>query len=162
MNCQNIFSVKTHRVIPHGRLWTLSLLHLKVYSMWEYKTPFIRKNISILPLTHYTCILWAEIFPIYYLTYLKSCSKPKWYNHVSVQLGPHIKYGHDEWNHQQLQCLKKTKLPWLSQQHKKLKEVGGAVSEVVCKHGTSLKSFQIAPDCFPIRALDLFKNYWES
>ena len=35
--------------------------------------------------------------------YLKSCSKPKWYNHVSVQLGPDIKYGHDQRNHQQLQ-----------------------------------------------------------
>lgn len=109
MNCQDIFSVETHWVTPHGRLWrNLSLLHLKEYSaMWEYGTPLIRENIYILPLTHYTCTLQAEIFPISCLTYLKSCSKPKWYNHVSVQLGPHIKYWHDERNHQQLQCLKK-------------------------------------------------------
>lgn len=127
INCQDIFSGETHWVIPHGRLWR-TLLHLKECSaMWEYRTPLVRENIYILPLTHYTCTLWTEFFPISCLTYLKSCSKPKWYNHVSVQLGPHIKYWHDEWNHQQLQCLKKKKLPSLSQKHKKLKRVGGAM-----------------------------------
>lgn len=43
-----------------------------------------------------------EIFPTR-LKYLKSGSKPKWYNHISVQLGPDIKYWHDQRNHQQLQ-----------------------------------------------------------
>lgn len=43
-----------------------------------------------------------------FVPYLKSCPKPKWYNHVSVQLGPHIKNWHDERNHQQLQ-YKETK-----------------------------------------------------
>lgn len=43
-----------------------------------------------------------EIFPTTW-KYLKSCPKPKWYNHVSVQLGPDIEYWHDQRNHQQLQ-----------------------------------------------------------
>ena len=42
------------------------------------------------------------------LEYLKSCSKPKWHNHVSIQLGPDIKYWHDQRNHQQLQQKKWT------------------------------------------------------
>lgn len=54
--------------------------------------------------------LWAEeqdFFPTR-LEYLKSCSKPKWHNHVSIQLGPDIKHWHDQRNHQQLQQKKQT------------------------------------------------------
>lgn len=47
------------------------------------------------------------IFPTR-LEYLKSCSKPKWHNHVSIQLRPDIKYWHDQRNHQQLQQKKWT------------------------------------------------------
>ena len=47
------------------------------------------------------------IFPTR-LEYLKSCSKPKWHNHVSIQLGPDIKYWHDQRNHQQLKQKKRT------------------------------------------------------
>lgn len=82
----------------------LSLLHLKEYiSSWKHRISLNwRKYFYFVPYSLCKHIPGRNLSNN--LTYLKSCSKPKWYNHVSVQLGPHIKYWHDEWNHQQLQC----------------------------------------------------------
>lgn len=33
-------------------------------------------------------------------SYLKSGTKPERYHCVPIHLRPHIKYGHDQWNHQ--------------------------------------------------------------
>lgn len=81
----------------------LSLLHLKEYiSSWKQRISLNwRKYFYFVP--HSLCKHIPGRNLSNNLIYLKSCSKPKWYNHVSVQLGPHIKYWHDEWNHQQLQ-----------------------------------------------------------
>lgn len=141
-----------------------SLLHLKEYiAMWKHGTSLIRENTNVLLLI-FMCIFWAETFPISCVTYLKSCSKPKWYNHVSVQLGPHIKYWHDEWNHQQLQCQKQgKKLPLLSQKPEKLKQAAEAISfKMTYKHDTSAKALKTAPESLPSCVMDLFKRYWES
>lgn len=52
------------------------------------------------------------IFPTRF-KYLKSRSEPKRHNHLSVQLGPDIKHGHDQRDHQQLQRSRhvRTRLP---------------------------------------------------
>lgn len=103
-------SVVTQRGFTEGMSWhhmednkELSLLHLKEYiSSWKHRISLNwRKYFYFVP--HSLCKHIPGRNLSNNLTYLKSCSKPKWYNHVSVQLGPHIKYWHDEWNHQQLQ-----------------------------------------------------------